>query len=146
MGVDIGKDTLEALANSVQQQTDPKLFPSIHLVEAEGKTLIVVRVAASSFKPVLVQGRGYKRVGRSNHVLSSNEWTRLFFTNKGVSWDAGAVADATFDDLDTDTLSQFLRRAKHERNMAIDLDTPLAEALAKLELLYEGKPNRAAVL
>lgn len=145
-GVDIGKDTLEALANGIQQQTDPKVFPSIHLAEVEGRTLIVVRVAKSSFKPVLVQGRGYKRVGRSNHVLASNEWTRLFFTNKGVSWDAGAVVGATFDDIDPEALRLFLRRAKQERNMAIDLDTPLAEALAKLELLYEDHPNRAAVL
>lgn len=146
LGVDIGKDTLEALANSVQQQTDPKLFPTISTVAVEGRTLIVVHVATNSFKPVLVQGRGYKRVGRSNHVLSSNEWTRLFFTNKGASWDAGAVADATFDDIDENALRHFLRRAKQERNMAIALDTPLAEALAKLELLYEGKPNRAAIL
>lgn len=146
LGVDIGKDTLEALANSVQQQADPKLFPAISTVAVESRTLIVVHVPTSAFKPVLVQGRGYKRVGRSNHVLSSNEWTRLFFTNKGASWDAGAVADATFDDIDENALRHFLRRAKHERNMAIALDTPLAEALAKLELLYEGKPNRAAIL
>ena len=146
LGVNIGKETLEALANSIQQQTDPKIFPSISVVEFKGRTLIAVRVEANPFKPVLVQGRGYKRVGKSNHVLSSNEWTRLLFTNKGISWDIGGVAEAAFDDIDMDALRQFFRRAKQERNMAIDLDTPLAEALAKLELLYEGKPNRAAVL
>ncbi len=146
VGVQLGKDTLEAFTNSILQQTDPKVFSSLALAEVDGRTLIVVRVETSSFKPVLVSGRGYKRVGRSNHMLSSNEWTRLLFANKGISWDAGAVAEATFDDIDADVLRQFLRRAEQERNMVIDLNTPLVEALAKLELLYEGKPNRAAVL
>jgi ATP-dependent DNA helicase RecG len=146
LGVNIGKDTIESLANSIQQQTDPKVFPSLSMAEVEGKTVIVLRVEESPVKPVLVQGRGYKRVGRSNHVLSSSELTRLFFASKEVSWDAGAIPGATFDDIDVDALRQFLRRAKHERNMALDVDTPLLEALEKLELLYEGKPSRAAVL
>jgi len=67
-GVTLGKNTLEALANSIQQQTDPKVFPVLSTIEIDGKTVIGLQVSASLIKPVLVQGRGFKRIGRSNHM------------------------------------------------------------------------------
>jgi len=146
LGVDIGKDTLESLANSIQQQTDPKVFPSMRVAEVEGKKIVILRIEESPIKPVLVQGRGYKRVGKSYHVLSSSELTRLFFSSGEISWDAGPSLNATLDDIDAGALRQFLRRARRERNMAIEVETPLPEVLGKLELLYEGRPSRAAVL
>ncbi|MCI0698067.1 helix-turn-helix domain-containing protein [candidate division KSB1 bacterium] len=146
LGVDIGKDTLESLANSIQQQTDPKVFPSIRVAEVEGKSIVILRIEESPIKPVLVQGRGYKRVGKSDHVLSSSELTRLFFSSGEISWDAGPSLKATLNDIDTEALHQFLKRARQERNMAIEVEIPLPEVLEKLELLYEGRPSRAAVL
>ena len=146
LGVDIGKNTLESMANSIQQQTDPKVFPSIRVAEVEGRNIVILRIEESPIKPVLVQGRGYKRVGKSYHVLSSSELTRLFFSSGEVSWDAGPSLQATLDDIDAEALRQFLQRARQERNMAIAVVTPLSEVLEKLELLYEGRPSRAAVL
>jgi ATP-dependent DNA helicase RecG len=146
LGVDIGKDTLESLANGTQQQTDPKVFPSIDLAVVEDRTVIVLRVETSQSKPVLVQGRGYKRVGRNNHVLSSSELVRVLSTSWETSWDAGLMFNATIDDIEAEALRRFLRRARQERNMALDAETPLPEALEKLELLYEGRPSRAAML
>jgi predicted HTH transcriptional regulator len=45
LGVDIGKDTLESLANSIQQQTDPKVFPSMRVAEVEGKNIVISMAA-----------------------------------------------------------------------------------------------------
>jgi ATP-dependent DNA helicase RecG len=146
LGMNLGMDTLESLANTIQQQTDPKVFPSLTIAEVEGRTVIVLRVEESPIKPVLVQGRGFKRIGRNNHMLSSGELTRLFFASWEVSWDTGPVPEATVDDIDMDALRQFLRRARQERNMAIDPEIPVPEVLAKLELLYHGQVSRAAVL
>jgi len=67
-GITIGKNTLESLVNSIQQQTDPKVFPVVSTTEIDGKTVIVLQVSASPIKPVLVQGRGFKRIGRNNHM------------------------------------------------------------------------------
>jgi len=53
-GVTPGKNTLEALANSIQQQTDPKVFPVLSTARIEGKTVIGLQVSASPIKPVLV--------------------------------------------------------------------------------------------
>jgi ATP-dependent DNA helicase RecG len=145
-GVTLGKNTLEALANSIQQQTDPKVFPVISTTEIDGKTVIGLQVSASPIKPVLVQGRGFKRIGRSNHMLSSSELTRLFFESWEVSWDAGPIAETTSADLQEESIRRFLRQAQRERNMIINVDAPLNEVLEKLELLYQKQLSRAAVL
>jgi ATP-dependent DNA helicase RecG len=146
-GVVVGKDTLEALTNTIHQQTDPKVFPSLRTAEVEGKTVLVLRVEESPIKPVLVQGRGWKRVGRSNHVLSSSELTRLFLESGQVSWDAGPVPDATLTtDLDVAVLQRFLSQASQERHMALDPATPAPQTLEKLGLRVHGQLSRAAVL
>jgi ATP-dependent DNA helicase RecG len=54
--------------------------------------------------------------------------------------------NATLDDIEAESLRRFLRRARQERNLVIEAETPLPEALEKLELLHEGRPSRAAVL
>jgi predicted HTH transcriptional regulator len=69
LGLMLSKDTLESLANRIQQQTDRKVCPALMTADVEHKTVVVVRVDESPLKPVLVQGRGFKRVERSNHVL-----------------------------------------------------------------------------
>lgn len=145
-GVTIGKGTLEALTNTIHQHTDPKVFPSLTVADISGKAVLVLQVDESPIKPVLVQGRGLKRVGRSNHVLSSNELTRLFFDSGRMSWDAGPVPDATMDDLHTEALRQFVHQAQQERNMALDPTIPAPQVLEKLGLLYQGHLSRAAVL
>jgi ATP-dependent DNA helicase RecG len=136
LGVSIGKDTLEALTNTIQQQTDPKVFPSLTTTEIEGKTILVLQVDESPIKPVLVQGRGFRRVGRSNHVLSSAELTRLLFEGGSVSWDAGPVPGAMVGDISVEALRQFLRHARQHRNLTINPEMPVPEALEKLDLLY----------
>ena len=90
-GVTVGKGTLEALTNTIHQQTDPKIFPSLTVTDVSGKAVIVLQVDESPSKSVLVYGRGVKRVGHSNHVLSSSELTRLFFDSGRMSWDAGPI-------------------------------------------------------
>lgn len=145
-GVTVGKGTLEALTNTIHQQTDPKVFPSLTLVDVYGKTVLILQVDGSPIRPVLVQGRGWKRVGRSNHVLSSNELTRLFFDSERMSWDAGPVPEATMDDMDSSVLRQFVHQVRRERNMALEPATPVSQVLEKLSLLYHGHLSRAAVL
>jgi predicted HTH transcriptional regulator len=116
LGVNIGKDTLESLANGIQQQTDPKVFPSIDLAVVEDRTVIVWRVETSQSKPVLVQGRGYKRVGRNNHVLSSSELVRVLSTSWETSWDAGLMFNATIDDIEAEALREAIINATCHRD------------------------------
>ncbi|HJH27036.1 MAG TPA: ATP-binding protein [Methanophagales archaeon] len=43
-GVDIGKNTLEELANYIKRNTDPRIFPSVKILEVGGKNVVMVEV------------------------------------------------------------------------------------------------------
>jgi ATP-dependent DNA helicase RecG len=146
VGLALGKDTLESLANRIQQQTDPKVFPVLATAEVERNTVVVVHVDESPLKPVLVQGRGFKRVGRSNHVLSSQEVAQLSLVSRGLSWDAGPAEGYGLSDLDPAAVRRFLLAGEREHHLDIHPDTPLEEVLEKLELWCDGHLTRAALI
>jgi ATP-dependent DNA helicase RecG len=52
IGVDIGRNTVEELANYIKRNTDPAIFPSVKILEIEGKKIIVIEVRESAEKPV----------------------------------------------------------------------------------------------
>ena len=53
---------------------------------------------------------------------------------------------ATLDDIDTQALSDFVRRARHERQFPLLEQTPAAQVLTHLNLLEGAQPTHAAVL
>jgi ATP-dependent DNA helicase RecG len=145
-GVTIGQDTLEALSNTIQMQTDPKVFPILTTAVIHDKTVVVLHVEESPMKPVLVQGRGFKRIGRSNHVLSSAEVVQLSLASHSLSWDAGPAEGYGLAHLDPEAVRRFLVAAQQERHLGISPEMPLGEALEKLDLWYHGQLTRAALL
>ena len=66
VGVDIGRNTIEKLANQIKQSTGPVTYPSIRVEEINGKQVIVVDAIEGKQKPVLAFGRAFMRVGKSN--------------------------------------------------------------------------------
>lgn len=146
IGVQIGTDTLESLANTIKQNTDPAALPSISVVQVEDKQVVAIEVDESPVKPVLAYNKPFKRVGRSNHVLSGSETAKLALESAGTSWDAGIVEGIDLFSIDEQTVRKFLAAASQKRNLEIDPQTPLPEALEKLGLLRGGKLSRAALL
>jgi ATP-dependent DNA helicase RecG len=61
-------------------------------------------------------------------------------------FDAAACAGSSLADLTTDKLDEFLTRARSIRGYALGPGTPMATALAHLNLLDGGTPNHAAIL
>jgi len=149
VGVDIGKNTIEKLANQIKQNTDPVTYPSIRVEEIggkEGKHVIVVDVDESKQKPVLAFGRAVIRVGKSNQKLGYEGIRNLALETSKVYWDGRVCEGAGPEDIDEEEVSRFLRRAKYERRLELDPETPIRESLEKSELLREGKPTNAAIL
>jgi len=67
VGVDIGKKTLEDLANWIKENTDPPMYPQILTHKVEGKNIIEIAIKESDEKPVFFQGHAYQRVGKTSH-------------------------------------------------------------------------------
>ena len=146
LGVDIGTRTIESLANQVKQNTDPIAYPSIRVDKSDKKQVVVIEVVEGKQKPVLAFGRAYRRVGKSNQKLGYDEIRNLALESSKIYWDERVCEDASFEDIDEEKVRLFLRKAKYERRLELDVEIPVRESLEKLKLLREGMPTNAAIL
>jgi ATP-dependent DNA helicase RecG len=128
IGVQIGRTTLEELANYIRQNTDPPLFPDIAVEGDEASAVVVVRIEENPVKPVWAFGKPYKRVGRTNQSLSREETLRMTDVTRGFTWDALPCPGLTFDDLSRAEIERYLRRA------GLDIATPTETVLHNLSL------------
>ena len=146
-GVDIGKNTLEELANYIKRNTDPQVFPSVKILERGGKNVVLVEVEESAEKPVFFKNHCYKRVGKTNQGISSSELRKLAKeSGEKIYWDERVCEDASLEDVDGEKVKTFIKIAKEERNLRIGENIPTKEALRKLKLVKEDKLTNAAIL
>jgi ATP-dependent DNA helicase RecG len=146
VGVQIGKGTLEDLANKIAQSTSPKVVSAISTADDSGKTVVVVEVTESSTKPVYAFERALRRSGRTNQVLSPGEAAEMHSQSRGRTWDYSVVADAGMRDVDPDKVKRFVERARAARRLEIKPSTPARQVLRQLKLLRDAKPSVAGVL
>jgi len=140
-------DTLKNIANAVKLNTDPKLYPNIKKVEIQKKTCILLTIEESPLKPHLAYGRAYLRVGTVNQKLDRERYEYLLQQRfNGYGFDYQIQPDATLDDIDNDTVYEFLETANSVRNLNENLLLPLDIVLPKLDLMTEKGLKKAAVL
>jgi ATP-dependent DNA helicase RecG len=108
VGVQIGARTRERAVQALTDNTDPILYPSVEHVDLDGRTVIVVAVAESEDKPILVRGRAYKRVGAADVLMSRVEYERLLRERPGAEYDGQVIAQATMDDIDWGKVEHYL--------------------------------------
>ena len=145
-GVQVGKGTLEDLANKVAQHTNPRVVSSISTRTHNGKTLVVVEVREGSMKPVYAFDRPFRRSGRTNQHLSLSEASELYLEGRGLTWDETAAAGVGLKDIDPEAVRRFLRRARLERRWDVSPETPIQQVLRQLGLVRAGKLTTAGLL
>jgi len=150
VGIKIRGREIENMSNDIKQNTDSVVYPSIEVKEIEGKPVLVVEVKESPLKPVFVKIGGipvaFKRVGKTNQKMDANELRRVISEGREFLWDSQVCEEASLDDIDEEKVKWFLRKAKYERNFDVDPETPVDEALERLELMKEEQLTNAAVL
>ena len=146
VGVQIGKGTLEDLANKITQNTSPHQTPAISTVICQGQTLITVDVGESLSKPVYAFDRPYRRSGCTNQRLSTEDAMHLFMASRAITWDQTPLDGASMEDIDLETVRRFLTVAKTGRQWDVNSDTPAEQVLRQLGLRRDDKLTVAAVL
>ena len=142
LGVDIGRKSLERLENDIHQFIDPKVYPEISIKAYDNKLLIVISVEEGFNKPYFFRGRAFKRIGRSNRILSRDEIEKML-REKFVTFDS--LQFKRKFDIDEELVKEVIYRARMYRGMKIRYDD-LCSALLHLGV-YDGKNfNNAAVL
>jgi ATP-dependent DNA helicase RecG len=71
---------------------------------------------------------------------------KLALKTSKICWDELICEGATLKDIDEDKVRWFLRKSKDERNFDVSPETPVDEALERLNLMKRGQLTNAAVL
>lgn len=145
-GIKIKGKEIENLTNEIKQNTDPVIFPSIEIKRLGDKNVLIITVKENQIKPVFANGKVYKRVGRSNLKLTTQEIRNLTKDDVGYSFTELTCEECKLEDIDEGKVRRFLRKAIAERNFNVDPEAPLSESLQRLKLMNGNKLTNAAVL
>ena len=150
LGIDIGKKTIETLANRIKQNTDPIIYPSISVENVEGKNIIVIEVKESKSKPVFTFDKVYKRVGKSNQRVSSGEIRKMALEGKKIYWDEEICEGANLEDIEEEKVKFYLEKRQEIRGVKkpekMDLKTLLLNIKAAKEVNEKIKLTNAGIL
>lgn len=139
-GVQLGKNTVEQLANEIKANTEPPQFPSIFVEGEEDDAVLIVEADESPIKPVSAYGVPVKRVGRTNQELKLGEVQRLIEETTNRTWDAVPFPDFTPADASRRALDDYCARLPQPTG------ADAAQLWQNVGLLNRGVPTRAAVL
>lgn len=146
IGVSIGANTLENLANEIKQNTDPKVYPSIETVVLRGKNIISIQVQEHPSKPVWTSDKVFIRVGRTNQRASAEKIRQMIAESQPYRWDQHTPRGSKIPDIDPKHVRSFYRTVEDERNTRIDGSKSVESILTKLHLLKNRKPTAASIL
>ncbi len=147
LGQQVTDDTIKNISNAVKLNTDPKLSPIVEKMVLEGKTCLLVSVDESPLKPHLAYGRAYLRVGTTNQRLDRAHYELLLHQRyNGYGFGHQVESAATLEDIDTDSLYEFLDAANTIRNLNENMLLSPDVILQKLGLITGKGITRAALL
>ena len=145
VGVDINEESLQQWVNEIKSKTEPSILADAMSFEIEGKTVVVLSVSEYPVKPISLQGRFYKRIGNSNHLLSASEIANMSMLSLQVSWDSFPAVGKTLDDLDTNSVERFIEKVSSNGRLNLSGKT-WVDKLQKLRLINGNIPTNAAYL
>ena len=148
LGVEIGKSTIENLANKIAQNTDPKIQPRIKVEVVDKKKIIIIEVRESLDKLVLAFGRPFKRVGKSSLKMSKDEYERLILEKHKdkLQFDKDICKEAKLEDIDNKKIKAYLGLREKSRNISSKIKIPLVQFLINVKAVINKEPTNAGVL
>ena len=147
IGVEVGKKTLEGLANYIKQNTDNHIYPKMKLVESiDDKNLIIIEVNEANEKPVFFRGNAYRRISKSNHKQSASEIRKLAKeSGKKVYWDEQVCEGARLEDIDWYFIENTFIPL-YERSSQKKVVSKAENLLKSLGCIKNNKPTNAGIL
>ena len=145
-GIQIGKRTIEELANYIKQNTDNSVFSDIKVEKVGNKSIIIIEVNEADEKPVFFKGKAYARIGNSNHKLSASNIRKLAKESAKSYWDEQICKEASLEDIDKKKVEWYLRQREKYRNISEEIKLPFNQFLENIKVIKNGKPTNAGIL
>jgi len=145
IGVTLGKETIPQFINEVKSKTLPSIIPDVEIIDVNNKKVVVLSVAEYPIKPVSVQGKYYKRINASNHLLSADEIANEHLKTINSSWDFHTDANHSEADLSKEKIAKFVNTIRQNDGI---MQSGLSdmEILNKMEFLRNGRITFGAYL
>ena len=142
-GVDLSNKGLEQITEKIVGKLG--IHPSIEIVDLkdEKRKILKIHVERSNV-PISFEGKYYKHVGNTTREMKGDELKGFF--QRDVNWDS-LINDYSIEEIDKDTVKQFIRMAKSiGRINALDENILVEETLKNLKLMEGGKLTNAAIM
>ncbi len=129
---------IEYLSHSIYTASTPAILPDVYTQTIEGKTLLIVEVAAGANKPYFRKQEGmekgtYIRLGRSTVRATIDLIEELKWQAHGKSFDCMPVYRTNEENLDHKKIQDFLKKRKDRDAEKITKDTLLSYYLITQE-------------
>ncbi|MDD2205263.1 MAG: putative DNA binding domain-containing protein [Bacteroidales bacterium] len=143
-GVALAAESIPQWCNEIKSKTEPVLLPDVDIYEVEDKKIVAFSIQEYPVKPISLQGKFYKRIAHSNHLMNSAEISDCYMQTMQYSWDSYLYKDATFEDLNLEKVTNFIEKVNQEKRFKLPLNPK--DALTKLNLLQGDKATNAAMV
>jgi len=144
VGVNINSESVQNWINEIKSKTTPALIPDLDIMSIDNKTLVRLRVSEYPIKPVSTQGKYYKRVHNSNHLLSTDEIANEHLKTINTSWDYYPSPNHTIADIELVKVKNFI--AQIERKTETKIALKPVDFLKKLEIIRKDQLTLGAYL
>jgi len=143
-GVEIASESIQQWINEIKSKTEPALIPYVDFVKIANKEIVILSTHEQPIKPISLQGRCYKRINNSNHLLNVSEVSDLYMQTMQYSWDAYPYSGADINSIDLQKVEQFIAKVNIIKRFSLPLNP--VNALIKLNLLQKKTPSNAAMV
>jgi len=121
------------------------IIVEVNLLQDDDKYYIEIVVQPYSV-PISLRGRYYYRSGSVKQELTGAALNEFLLKRAGHTWDDVIEEDASFDDIDEETIKKYLRKANEAGRLPDVEGLSFHKLLEKLRLAKNGKLKRAAIV
>jgi len=146
IGQSVSDNTIRSISQKIRQRIKPEATTEISVLEINEKKVIEVKIKQGNNNLYYLDGIAYKRVGTEDPVIPPEELERIILEKRRKYWDSEICGEASLKDIDAEKVKWFLRKAKIERDIGVDENMPVEEALRRLKLIKDEKLTNSAVL
>ena len=142
VGVEDYKRLMDDIPNKIRNAMG--ITVEVNLQEEEKQFIEIIILPYTV--PVSLRGRYYYRSGSTKQELTGNSLNEFLLRKSGKTWDDVIEPRATFDDIDENTFSAFLKMSEEKGRLPDIVGLTTQQIFEKLLLTENGHLKRAALV
>jgi len=142
-GIDNHHELLEQLPNKFRDILG--VYAEVNLHSKNDKYYLEIIIPRFDV-PISIRGKYYVRTGSTLQELKGPALNEFIMKRTGKTWDDIPEQRTTVNDIDNETINQFLHDAKIAKRINVEDDISISDLLEKLRLLENGQLKRAAII